>query len=100
MVHRPSRRLVAGWMHLSRCGPAVRLPALSVPVFETRTDRLHCGLPEPAFVLRRPLVEAAERAVAEGFPPRPGVSVLGPFDWWLALCWDHNARKPRPGEVL
>ena len=73
---------------------------LCVPVFETRTDRLHCGLPEPAFVLRRPLVEAAERAVAEGFPPRPGVSVLGPFDWWLALCWNHNAGKPRPGEVL
>src|SRR6266511_2453737 len=73
---------------------------LCVPVFETRTDRLHCGLPEPAFVLRGPLVEAAERAVAEGFPPRPGVSVLWPFDWWLALCWDHNAGKPRPGEVL
>src|SRR6266566_871371 len=73
---------------------------LCVPAFETGTDRQDRGVPEPAFVLRGPLIETAERAIAEGFPPRPGISVLGPFDRRLALCRDHNSRNSRPGEVL
>src|SRR5262249_39090561 len=75
-------------------------PSLSLPVFETPADRLHGRVPEPAFVLRGPLVEAAERAVAERLPPRPRVSVLGPFDRRLALRRHHDPRQPRPGEVL
>ncbi len=73
---------------------------LSVPGVETRTNRLDCGLPEPAFIFRSPLIQAAERAVAQGFPPRLRISVLRPHDRRLALCRHHDSRKPRPREVL
>ena len=64
-----------------------------VPPFKPLSDRLHRGLPESAFVLWGSLIEAAEGAVAESFPPPLRIPVFGPFDRRLALLGDDHTRK-------
>src|SRR5262245_55153531 len=72
------------------------------PVLDQGAHLLDAGLPHPQHVLVRPLVEAAERAVAEQLADLRRVELAHPSDvrHRLALTRELDAREPRPGEVL